>query len=100
MKLCRGVAMFGKACLLLSTMISDCSAIWDQVIAHEIGHVLGLGHTTCAGYIMSPPSGPRSVQSDECAKVAELWTTPSESTPPPNGGGGGGEEPPACPNSP
>jgi hypothetical protein len=67
---------------------NDCEVYRSETIAHELGHGLGLGDSSCVGYMMGPPQlggGGRSVQSDECQQVDSLWTTPAES------GGGGGD---------
>lgn len=48
-----------------------------EIIAHEIGHVLGLANAPgCEGYIMGPPSWSyaRSVQQEECAQFDTQWT--------------------------
>lgn len=74
---------------------NDCEPIREETIAHEMGHGLGLGDQnaeSCYGHIMGPPliGGSRSVHSDECSKVDDLWTTPAETPPPPPPAGGGG----------
>lgn len=60
-------------------------------LAHELGHTLGLGESTCDGYIMSPrnPASTtdyRTVQSGECKGAADKWITTDERT-----GGGNGD---------
>jgi hypothetical protein len=73
-----------------SDVVANCDSIRSETLAHKLGHVLGLGHTSCSGYIMGPPNVPRSVQADECSQVDQQWTTPTENPPPAGGGGGGG----------
>jgi hypothetical protein len=66
-------------------------------LAHEIGHVFGLGHApsdACIGDIMgrAPSGGTRSVLPGDCATADRNWTTPTEAQPP-GGGGAGGFDP-------
>ena len=62
----------------------------SETIAHELGHVLGLGNSECPGYIMAGGNpGDRNVHADECSRVEQQWDTPSESSP--NDGGGNGD---------
>jgi hypothetical protein len=59
----------------------------DNLIAHELGHVLGLANvhgTECNSYIMSDRWSTASIQTDECDFVDETWDMPNEppDTPP------------------
>lgn len=60
----------------------DCEPFRDQVIAHEIGHNLGLDDITagsldaCAGRIMGKPL--YTVQAADCAVVDSIWNVPGE----------------------
>lgn len=60
-----------------------CASVWPQTIAHELGHTLGLGNSTCAGYIMATPSSSSTVKSAECTASEERWTVPPPPPPPP-----------------
>lgn len=64
---------------------TSCEPTRTEVIAHELGHFLGLDDSTCSGRIMSGnnmQAGSRSVGSDECSRVDQQWQTPSEPPPP------------------
>jgi len=47
-------------------------------IAHEVGHVLGLGHTSCANHVMSPNWPTSGVATDECDQADYQWYVPNE----------------------
>lgn len=69
---------------------TSCGPTRAEVIAHELGHVLGLNDTTCSGHIMSGnnlQAGSRVVWGEECSRVDQQWDTPNE-PPPPSGGSG------------
>jgi len=59
---------------------ADCIATMSNLVAHEIGHVLGLGDvygdSACNGTIMG--NNPSYVSSDQCAVVEDTWYTPAE----------------------
>lgn len=66
--------------------------IFTDTLAHELGHVLGLGHNdspACIGRIMGgrPPGGTRSVSSADCVVAGQRWSTSNDAS---GGGGGGG----------
>lgn len=68
-----------------STIQCDQSSILTDVIAHQLGHLLGLEDSTCSGYAMSQTSFTaggsyinRSVKSAECSKLREVNATPTE----------------------
>ncbi|HKR63171.1 MAG TPA: hypothetical protein VJZ00_05510 [Thermoanaerobaculia bacterium] len=50
----------------------------DNLIAHEIGHVLGLANSTCTNHIMGPNWATSNPASDECAWVDDAWQTTTE----------------------
>jgi hypothetical protein len=83
-----------------SVVLGDCEPLYGDVVAHEIGHILGLDESNCPGYIMSPNTGvpnSRNVQGEECSTADSRWHTPAETPPPPPGGPpGGGGPPSAC----
>ncbi|HEY0144485.1 MAG TPA: hypothetical protein VGF48_26615 [Thermoanaerobaculia bacterium] len=67
----------------------SCASTRAETIAHELGHVLGLGNSACPGYIMygsSGTAGTRSVNAEECNWVDYKWTGPNDS-PGDNGSG-------------
>lgn len=63
---------------------SSYSMYFADILAHELGHVLGLDDTSCSGYIMGPSAytgiGPNA---GECAQVNNQWTTSKETPPAP-----------------
>jgi hypothetical protein len=64
---------------------ADCVPEWPGTVAHEIGHVLGLGHSDCPNHIMGYV-WPREVQSAECEAADAFAALPSEVVePPPTG---------------
>jgi hypothetical protein len=57
------------------------AATLDNLIAHELGHVLGLANvhgTECNSYIMSDNWPSASIHADECEFVDEAWEMPNE----------------------
>jgi hypothetical protein len=58
----------------------------DRILAHEIGHALGLADAppieSCRNHIMAPAFHPRDaarlVQPSECQAVGQHWLTPEE----------------------
>jgi hypothetical protein len=59
---------------------ADCTSNMENLVTHEIGHVLGLGdvdqYTSCNGTIMG--SNPSFISTDQCALVQDTWLTPTE----------------------
>lgn len=56
-----------------------CTTNWAALIAHEVGHVLGLHNSTCAGYLMGPDWGTcLGPAVEECGNVNQKWVTPEE----------------------
>lgn len=59
----------------------------DNLIAHELGHVLGLSNSptgaSCNSYIMGDNWPSASVNGAECTAVDERWNQPNEEPPPP-----------------
>lgn len=69
----------------------------EGVQVHEVGHVLGLGHTDVNGATMYPSvsscnNGPATIENDDVAGIQALYGSsgPSCSGNPGDGGGGGG----------
>jgi hypothetical protein len=66
---------------LSSTAEPDgCSAEYyiEGIMVHEVGHVLGLGHSTVTGATMYPSvsacnNGPASIAADDSAAIADLY---------------------------
>jgi hypothetical protein len=64
-----------------------CPVLLTDVLAHELGHLMGLANAPgleCAGRIMGAPlSAPytRTVYADDCAVADDQWQTPSENEP-------------------
>jgi hypothetical protein len=57
------------------------AAAWlDGLIAHELGHVLGLANSPCSGYVMGPNPYADDPTSAECAGADDCWTTEEEAT--------------------
>lgn len=65
--------------------LRDCTSTWPNLIAHELGHYLGLGNagTGCGCVIMGNTACGPTVVPDDCAATNDLWMTPSEEPEPP-----------------
>ncbi|HET9227784.1 MAG TPA: hypothetical protein VFR31_14010, partial [Thermoanaerobaculia bacterium] len=66
---------------------TSCAPLSDS-IAHELGHILGLGDaldSSCNGHIMGARIlSTRDVYPDDCAMADDMWETSTESTPEPD----------------
>jgi hypothetical protein len=62
----------------------DCGNHYDHLIAHELGHVMGLGNADipacglCVGRVMIPSLRSGTVQTTDCEKADEKWLTERE----------------------
>lgn len=58
----------------------SCVGTWEEITAHELGHILGLGDvdtiSSCNGTIMG--SNPQFVSGEQCSRVDSSWETDSE----------------------
>lgn len=76
----------------------DCSETMDALVAHEIGHVLGLGDVdhiaSCNGTIMG--QDPSFISTDQCEAVNDSWRTQQESDTGDTGGDGPEDGHSAC----
>lgn len=68
----------------------DCTGLYDEITYHEIGHALGLDHSSCSNNIMYDLGGIHGLSGlvpkrEDCKAVDRFWLTPSETTvtPPP-----------------
>ena len=52
---------------------ADVTNYLDNLIAHELGHVLGLGNSSCSGYIMGPTWASSGPAFDECGWADGAW---------------------------
>jgi len=58
--------------------IYECASVFEDVLTHEFGHVLGLENvstTACSSYVMS---GRGTIQTTECSQTNAMWTTYQE----------------------
>ncbi len=88
------ISLYGKS---LTSQGSQYNCNYTDTLAHELGHVLGLGDSSCSKYMMSQAQTyysngeiyayPRSVQSGECSEADKDWLTlaelPDPDKPPP-----------------
>lgn len=63
---------------------ADCTNLYEEMTTHEIGHRLGLAHSTCGNNIMAgtPQKGVKPAVAD-CSAVDNFWRTPTEPIPAP-----------------
>jgi hypothetical protein len=66
--------------LLYSSLESGCSGEYDinGIMVHEVGHVIGIGHSNVAGATMYPSvsacnTGPRTLEADDRAARDDLY---------------------------
>lgn len=68
-----------------SSGLRDCTATWSSLIAHEVGHYLGLGNAQqgCTGcHIMGNTACGPEVGPSDCTAVDPYWLTPAEAPSP------------------
>lgn len=66
--------------------LRDCTQTWSSLIAHELGHHLGLGNAGdgCGCVIMGNTACAPAVAGEDCAATDGMWLTPAEETSEPN----------------
>lgn len=66
---------------------SSCAGL-ENSLAHELGHVLGLGDSSCgSNYVMNDPGPGPTPSTGECSVSGANWTTASEQAGQEGGGG-------------